>query len=192
MIWIGLASSANMIDFSSILSPSRTRTSFPASSKKRVLEQAAEVIASASSDLTSRHLFDQLMARERLGSTGLGEGVALPHCRLDGTRSIIGAFLHLDSAIDFDSNDGEPVDLIFVLVVPMDRVLVSETRGHRFKSCRAYSGPHPSGPFYSPYEEYVSHYGWLRYWNSSFSVVRIMSVLGSIAVSIVSMLLVNS
>lgn len=109
-----------MIDFSSILSPSRTRTSFPASSKKRVLEQAAEVIASASSDLTSRHLFDQLMARERLGSTGLGEGVALPHCRLDGTRSIIGAFLHLDSAIDFDSNDGEPVDLIFVLVVPSE------------------------------------------------------------------------
>lgn len=109
-----------MIDFRSILSPSRTRTSFPASSKKRVLEQAAEVIATDSSDLTSRALFDQLMARERLGSTGLGEGVALPHCRLDGLHSIIGAFLHLEGAIDFDSNDGEPVDLIFVLVVPSE------------------------------------------------------------------------
>ena len=109
-----------MIDFRSILSPGRTRTSLPASSKKRVLEQAAEVIASGSSELTSRQLFDQLMARERLGSTGLGEGVALPHCRLDGARSIIGAFLHLDSAVDFDSNDDELVDLIFVLVVPSE------------------------------------------------------------------------
>ena len=109
-----------MIDFRSILSPGRTRISFPASSKKRVLEQAAEVIATSSSELTSRALFDQLMARERLGSTGLGEGVALPHCRLDGARSIIGAFLHLEGAIDFDSNDDEPVDLIFVLVVPSE------------------------------------------------------------------------
>ena len=115
-----------MIDFRSILSPSRTRTSFPASSKKRVLEQAAEVIATGSSELTSRQLFDQLMARERLGSTGLGEGVAgrgdVDHfrgcSRLDGVHSIIGAFLNLESAIDFDSDDGESVDLIFVLVVP--------------------------------------------------------------------------
>ena len=107
-----------MIDFRSILRPSLTRGSFSASSKKRVLEQAAEMITAGSSDLTSRQLFDQLMARERLGSTGLGEGVALPHCRLDGARSIVGAFLHLESAIDFDSDDGEPVDLIFVLVVP--------------------------------------------------------------------------
>lgn len=120
MTRLPLTIAGNMIDFRSILRPSLTRSSFPASSKKRVLEQAAEVIATGSSDLISRQLFDQLMARERLGSTGLGEGVALPHCRLDGTRSITGAFLHLASPIDFDSDDGEPVDLIFVLVVPSE------------------------------------------------------------------------
>ena len=115
-----LTITGDMIDFRSILRPGLTRSAFPASSKKRVLEQAAEVIAAGSSELTSRQLFDQLMARERLGSTGLGEGVALPHCRLDGTRSIMGAFLHLENAIDFDADDGEPVDLIFVLVVPTE------------------------------------------------------------------------
>ncbi len=109
-----------MIDFNSILTPGRTRTGFQASSKKRALEQAAEIIVSEQPDLDARKLFDQLMVRERLGSTGLGEGVALPHCRLEGTHSIIGAFLRLEPPIAFDSDDGEPVDLMFVLVVPAD------------------------------------------------------------------------
>lgn len=107
-----------MIDFRSILTPGRTRIGFNASSKKRAMEQAAEIVAAENTDLDARELFDQLMVRERLGSTGLGEGVALPHCRLSSGRTITGAFLCLDEPIGFDADDGVPVDLIFVLVVP--------------------------------------------------------------------------
>lgn len=107
-----------MIDFPSILSPGRTRAAFAASSKKRALEQAAEIIVAEHTELDARRLFDQLMVRERLGSTGLGEGVALPHCRLDSSTTIIGAFLCLATPVDFDADDGQPVDLMFVLVVP--------------------------------------------------------------------------
>lgn len=109
-----------MIDFRSILSPSRTRIEFPASSKKRALELAAELIVADEPDLVDRDVFDQLLVRERLGSTGLGDGVALPHCRSEESQRIIGAFLRLKDPIDFDAEDGQPVDLMFVLVVPQE------------------------------------------------------------------------
>ena len=57
-------------------------------------------------------------AREKLGSTGFGNGIAIPHCRLIGCTSPISAVIHLASAVDFDAIDGEPVDLLFVLLVP--------------------------------------------------------------------------
>lgn len=109
-----------MIDFRSILSPGRTRIGFPASSKKRALELASEIIVAEEPALADRELFDQLLVRERLGSTGLGDGVALPHCRSEHTDRIIGAFLRLEHPIDFDADDGQPVDLMFVLVVPQE------------------------------------------------------------------------
>ena len=58
------------------------------------------------------------MAREKLGSTGFGDGIAIPHCRLIGCTAPISAVLHLETAVDFDAIDGEPVDLLFVLLVP--------------------------------------------------------------------------
>jgi PTS system nitrogen regulatory IIA component len=63
-------------------------------------------------------VFESLIAREKLGSTGFGNGIAIPHCRLKGCESPISALMHLDAPIDFDAIDGAPVDLLFVLLVP--------------------------------------------------------------------------
>ena len=63
-------------------------------------------------------LFKMLKRRENLGSTGIGRGIAIPHCRLPGCQAPISAVLHLDAAVDFDAIDGAPVDLLFVLLVP--------------------------------------------------------------------------
>ena len=65
-------------------------------------------------------IYENLIARERLGSTGFGNGIAIPHCRLEDCHQAIGALLQLDGKIDFDALDGQPVDLIFVLLVPQE------------------------------------------------------------------------
>ncbi len=86
-------------------------------SKKRVFEQAGLLFEN--NDHLSRSLvFDSLFAREKLGSTGLGQGVAIPHGRIKGLKAATGAMIRLHSAIPFDSPDGENVKLIFVLLVP--------------------------------------------------------------------------
>ena len=90
----------------------------PGGSKKRVLEYIAHLIASDLPDIDEDVLFESLVAREKLGSTGFGNGIAIPHCRLIGCNEPISAVLHLATAIDFDAIDGEPVDLLFVLLVP--------------------------------------------------------------------------
>jgi PTS system nitrogen regulatory IIA component len=87
-------------------------------SKKRVLELLGELIAKNQTDFTFREIFDSLIGRERLGSTGLGHGVALPHGRLSQTKKALGAFVKLKHGIDFDALDKQPVDLIFALLVP--------------------------------------------------------------------------
>ena len=100
-----------------ILTPERTFTGVQGGSKKRVLELISKLIAQHS-NLDADAIYESLLARERLGSTGFGHGIAIPHCRLEGCNHAIGALLQLDSKIDYDALDGEPVDLIFVLVVP--------------------------------------------------------------------------
>lgn len=102
-----------------LLEPSCTRAQAVASSRKRALELASEALASAH-ELDPREILEHLLARERLGSTALGEGVALPHCRLSGCQQAIGALISLDQAIEFDSPDDANVDLLFVLIVPKD------------------------------------------------------------------------
>ncbi len=87
-------------------------------SKKRALERLGELIASHHSELTAGAIFDTLIGRERLGSTGLGHGVALPHGRLKQGERAIGAFIKLRQGIDFDAIDQQPVDLVFALLVP--------------------------------------------------------------------------
>ena len=86
----------------------------PASSKKRVLEEISRLLVTTIPSVTP----DQLL--ERLGSTGLGQGIALPHARIAGVDEAFGALLQLESAVDFDAVDDQPVDLAFGMVVPQD------------------------------------------------------------------------
>ncbi len=107
-----------MIRLENILTPGRSLVGVPGGSKKRVLEQIANLVARELPDLDGQDIFESLVAREKLGSTGFGNGIAIPHCRLPGCSSPISALLRLESAVDFDAIDGAPVDLLFVLLVP--------------------------------------------------------------------------
>ncbi len=92
----------------------------PGNSKKRVLENASELIAETVDSLDAEEIFTGLIGRERLGSTGLGDGVAIPHCRLENCQQTVGTLIKLPEPIDFDSIDGNPVDLLFLLLVPAE------------------------------------------------------------------------
>ena len=105
---------------SEILAPNCIRLDADATSKKRVLETASELLANTEQNLSPRQVFDCLIAREKLGSTGLGHGVAIPHGRLAGLDRTIGVFLRVPKGVDFDAPDNQPVDLIFALLVPED------------------------------------------------------------------------
>jgi PTS system nitrogen regulatory IIA component len=87
------------------------------SSKKQALQVLAERIGKMTR-LDERAVFDALLQRERLGSTGVGHGIAIPHAKLPGMPRILGLFARLEKPIDFEALDDEPVDLIFVLIAP--------------------------------------------------------------------------
>lgn len=89
-----------------------------ASSKKRILERLSELLARGADNLNSTDIFDCLLARERLGSTGLGHGIAIPHARMEGNQHTLAALVCLDQGIDFDAVDHQPVDLFCALLVP--------------------------------------------------------------------------
>jgi nitrogen PTS system EIIA component len=106
------------MDLSTLLSPSRTRSRIQGGSKKRVLEQAAKLIAADYPALDPDELFRQLIARERLGSTGIGNGIAIPHCRVENCATAVGALITLEEAVEFEAVDEAPVDIVFTLLVP--------------------------------------------------------------------------
>lgn len=87
------------------------------SSKKRLFEQVGELLENESG-LTRAEVFDCLFAREKLGTTGLGHGVAIPHGRTAGLNEVTAAFVRVREPIDFDAPDNQPVSLVFVLLVP--------------------------------------------------------------------------
>jgi PTS system nitrogen regulatory IIA component len=87
------------------------------SSKKRVFERVG-LLFENSQKLARSQVFDSLFAREKLGSTGLGQGVAIPHGRIKNLREAVAAFVKTENPIPFDAPDGLPVNLIFVLLVP--------------------------------------------------------------------------
>ena len=101
-----------------ILSPERCFCRLEGVSKKRLLTTLSELIAKTAPALDPDSIFSALMAREQLGSTGLGNGIAIPHCRVSTCNKIIGALVTLKEPVDFDAIDGKPVDLLFVLIVP--------------------------------------------------------------------------
>ena len=102
------------------ISPERVVRQSKVTSKKRALEEVSGMIAGAQANLVETEVFDCLLARERLGSTGIGHGVAIPHGRLKSVTHPIGAFAVLEKGVDFDAMDGAPVDLVCALVVPVE------------------------------------------------------------------------
>lgn len=107
-----------MVALKDILSPARTACQVTGVSKKRLLEIIAQVVCDDIDSLDYDDVLDHLIAREKLGSTGLGEGIAIPHCRAASCTEPLGALLSLAEPIPFETPDEQPVDLLFVLVVP--------------------------------------------------------------------------
>jgi PTS system nitrogen regulatory IIA component len=100
-----------------LLSPRSVLSPLKAATKKQALMELADRAAEISG-ASPREVFDALLQRERLGSTGIGDGVAIPHGKLAKLDSIFGVFARLERPLDFEALDGEPVDLIFMLVTP--------------------------------------------------------------------------
>lgn len=102
---------------SPLLKPANVLADFDASSKKRLFEQAGQMFQ-ASHGVSGTEVFDSLFSREKLGSTALGYGIAIPHGRLKHLKETACAFLRLKTPADFDAPDQQPVDLVFILLAP--------------------------------------------------------------------------
>jgi nitrogen PTS system EIIA component len=100
-----------------LLQPQAVFASLRANSKKQLLQELSDKAAHLS-QLPARQIFDAVLQRERLGSTGVGNGIAIPHAKLPKCASIFGVFARLEKPIDFEAIDANPVDLVFLLVAP--------------------------------------------------------------------------
>lgn len=105
---------------SNILTPQRTLMGAQCSSKKRLLEFISNFLCEQIEDSQADDIYERLIAREKLGSTAIGEGIAIPHSRLSECTDTLGALFVLQDPIDFDSIDRKPVDIVFVLLVPAE------------------------------------------------------------------------
>lgn len=103
-----------------LLTPGRAACHVPGISKKRLFETIARIISEDQVSLPYNLLLTSLISREKLGSTGLGQGIAIPHCRVDNCTHAIGTLVTLEDPIEFDAPDDEPVDVLFVLLVPAE------------------------------------------------------------------------
>jgi PTS system nitrogen regulatory IIA component len=106
------------MDLAELIAPSNVVFGVRASNKEQLLHDLASR-AAALLGLDPAMIFDALQAREQLGSTGLGEGFALPHARIEGLDRFFGMFMRLSRPVHFDSVDEKPVDLVFLLLIPM-------------------------------------------------------------------------
>lgn len=105
------------MDLGDLISPDDIVASMRASSKRQLLQDLAERV-SDKTGMAGRQIFDTLLQRERLGSTGVGNGIAIPHGKLPGLKKITGLFARLEKPIDFEALDDEPVDIVFLLLAP--------------------------------------------------------------------------
>lgn len=101
-----------------VLNPENTLCNFSSGSKKNLFETIAKHIAKAVSSNEWEEIYNALIAREKYGTTGFGNGIAIPHCRLKFCKKPIGVLVKLKTPIDFDALDHQPVDLVFFLIVP--------------------------------------------------------------------------
>lgn len=105
------------MEMSDLVTPDRVVPALKATSKKQALQELARE-AARHLDVSEREIFDVLLGRERLGSTGVGAGIAIPHGKLGKISRLFGLFARLDEPIDFDAVDEAPVDLMFLLLAP--------------------------------------------------------------------------
>ncbi len=103
-----------------IIKPDGVLCNATARSKKHCLEILSELLVRHYADIASDDIFECLVSRERLGCTGLSRGAAFPHCRIDGIDRSVGVMIKLSEPIDFDAADGDPVDLVFGMIVPAE------------------------------------------------------------------------
>jgi PTS system nitrogen regulatory IIA component len=105
------------MNIADLLAPEAVLASLKAQTKKQLLQELA-VRAHARTQLPEKQIFETLIERERLGTTGVGAGIAIPHGRMAGATGITGVFARLESPIDYEAVDGQPVDLVFMLLAP--------------------------------------------------------------------------
>lgn len=105
------------MEISDILKPDRVVADLRATSKKQALQELARHGAKVTG-LNERAIFEVLLEREKLGTTGVGNGIAIPHGKLDELDGLYGLFARVERPVDFDSIDGDPVDLMFLLLAP--------------------------------------------------------------------------
>lgn len=108
------------MNISELINPECVQCCPEIGSKKRLLEDISELLARIAPQLSQNEIFESLINREKLGSTGLGKGVAIPHGRMAALDRPVCAFIKLDTPIDFDAMDERPVDMVFALLVPED------------------------------------------------------------------------
>ena len=108
------------MELADLLAPAQVRSLGSIASKKRALEELSKLLVEVAPDLSATDVLTSLVNREKLGSTALEGGVAIPHGRMRGLDKPAAAFVRLESAIDYDAHDGAQVDLIFGLLVPQD------------------------------------------------------------------------
>lgn len=102
-----------------VIRPDRVLSNLKVSSKKQLLQELSKV-GGELTGLHERQVFDTLVERERLGSTGMGAGIAIPHGRLEGLDRVYEIFVKLDRGVDFEAIDGQPVDLLYLLLAPQE------------------------------------------------------------------------
>jgi PTS system nitrogen regulatory IIA component len=107
------------MEIADLLSPDAVVAHLKAANKKQVLQEMAHR-AGVLTRLSERRIFETLLEREKLGSTGMGQGIAIPHGRVPGIQKMTGLFAQLDHPVDFDAMDDQPVDLVFLLLAPED------------------------------------------------------------------------
>jgi PTS system nitrogen regulatory IIA component len=105
------------MDLTDLIAPEAVFPSLRAKTKKQALQEVAQRAATLTG-LQVADIYETLLQRERLGSTGVGRGIAIPHGRLGSLKRIVSVFARLEEPIDFEALDGEPVDLIFLLLAP--------------------------------------------------------------------------
>ena len=106
------------MQLSEIINVNRIKNDVDVKSKKRALEELSNLVVQDQTQLDASEIFDSLISRERLGATGVGYGIAIPHGRIKNCQKITGAFIKLSEGVDFNTTDNRPVDILFTLIVP--------------------------------------------------------------------------